>query len=367
MSRVGVMQLDSVNVVTRAHNLLVWARLGPHDHGLLQRWAYGTRPPEVFEYSVHEASLVPVGLQPLLRWRMAEARDGRVWKGLAHLARDRAGFVRDVLAKVELRGPVSAGELRDGERQAEPWWGWDDSKKALEWLFRCGELAAVRRASFERVYDLPERVLPAEVLAVPTPDPTDARRALLAQAARHQGVATLADLADYHRIRVTDARPRVAELVEEGVLIASSVEGWKDVAYVHADALVPRRAATTTLLSPFDPLVWHRPRAERLFGFRYRIEIYTPAQARTHGYYVLPFLHRDRLQARVDVKSDRAAARLVVRAAWLEQGEDSEDVAGALAGELRAMAGWLGLDAVEVVDRGGLAPALARAVASTGR
>ena len=365
LSRVGVVQLDSVNVVARAHHLLVWARLGAHNDGLIHRWAYGSRPPEVFEYPVHEASLVPVTMQPLMRWRMAEARGGRTWKGLANLARDRASFVRDVLAKVEARGPVSAGELRDGERRAGSWWGWDDSKKALEWLFRCGELAAVRRASFERVYDIPERVLPTEVLTMPSPDPDDARRALLAQAAQHLGVATLSDLADYHRIRVPDARPRVAELVEEGVLSTVKVQGWTEVAYLHAGAVVPRRLAASTLLSPFDPLVWYRPRAERLFGFRYRIEIYTPAHQRTHGYYVLPFLHRDGLRARVDVKADRAAARLVVRAAWLEQGEDEDDVAPALVRQLDAMACWLGLEAVAVEDRGDLAPALAAAVSAS--
>jgi uncharacterized protein len=363
VTAVGVVQLDSVNVLTRAHHLLVWARLGDHDVAQFDRWAYHTRPAEVFESSAHESALVPVELHPLLRWKSERAAAGQIWRGLARLGRERADYVENMLAMVAALGPVTARELRGEGGRAGPWWGWDDTKRALELLVRTGRLAALRRASFERVYDLPERVLPAAVLNAPTPEAADAQRSLLARAGRHLGVATVADLADYYRIRPAEARPLVADLVEEGTLQPVSVEGWRDQAYVHADAVVRRRGAQSTLLSPFDPLVWFRPRAERLFGFRYRIEIYTPVHKRMHGYYVLPFLHRDRLRARVDLKSDRRDGSLLVQSAWLEEGEDGSDVAEALTVELVALARWLGLERVKVRRDGNLAAALALSVA----
>lgn len=364
---VGVVQLDSVNVCERAHHMLVWARLGAHDRELLDRYAYRQRPAEVFEAWAHESSLVPVDHHPLLRWRMKEAEDGRVWRSLDRLAADRPGFVEEVLAEVAERGPLAGRELSEPGTSRGPWWGWNDTKMALEWLFRVGRLVALRRGNFERVYELPDRVIDGAVLEAPTPTDDDARRELLLRAARHLGVATVTDLADYHRIRNPVARPLVAELVEEGALIAVDVQGWTAPAYLHPEAVAPRRASVTTLVSPFDPLVWTRDRAERLFGFRYTIEIYVPATKRRWGYYVLPFLHDGRLQARVDLKADRRDSALLVQAAWIEPGEEPGPVADALGAELRALAGWLGLDDVIVAGRGDLAGDLQRVPAVSGR
>jgi hypothetical protein len=260
---------------------------------------------------------------------------------------------------------VVAGELSQRTAPKKAWWDWDHAKLALEWLFYTGRITARRRLNdFARLYDLPERMLPAWALAAPTPEEADARKALLLIAARSQGVATLRDLTQYHRQSPTRCRALVAELVEAGELHRAVVEGWKEAAYVHPAAALPRRVQARALLSPFDSLVWERPRVQQLFGFHYRIEIYVPAAQRRWGYYVLPFLHEGRFRARVDLKADRAAGRLLVQAAWLEPGETAPVVAEALGAELEAFAAWLGLGAVEVAGRGDLAPALARVVAA---
>jgi hypothetical protein len=362
--RLQVVQIDSVNVLVRSQELPLWARLGPHDRRALPR---AVEKRELFEYWAHEASIVPVALQPLLRWRMDEARAGQnVWSGLATFARKRADYITGILDEFRSRGALPASGLTDAAtntKKAHWGWNWGDHKRAVEFLFWCGALTAVRRTSqFERIYDLPERVLPAAVLAAPTPSPRDAQRELLARAGRALGIATAADLADYFRIRKPIARPLVAELAEEGVLRQVAVEGWRDPAFVHVDAATPRRADAATLLSPFDSLVWERARTERLFGFRYRIEIYTPAPDRVFGYYVLPFLLGDALVARVCLKSDREGGALRVNAAHLEAGAAAAPVAAALAGELRAMAAWLGLERVDVARRGNLGHALRQAV-----
>ena len=257
--------------------------------------------------------------------------------------------------EIEDRGPLSAANLTDGGKSAGKWWGWSDGKRALEWLFFAGEVTtASRRNNFERVYDLTERVIPADVLALPTPDDAEAQRALLLIAARALGVATEYDLRDYFRLRPDDTKARLAELTEAGALLPVTVEGWSHGAYLDPQAHFARRIEARALLVPFDPLVWERDRAERLFGFRYRIEIYTPVEKRQFGYYVLPFLLGDRLVARVDLKADRAAGRLLVHAAHLEAGARSADVAGPLRAELRLMADWLGLDSVAVTPAGSL-------------
>ena len=364
VDRLGLVQLDSVNVLARAHYIPLFARLGPYDRTLLDRIAYRDR--RLFEYWAHEASLIPVEQQPLFRFKMAAAARGELWRGVARFAREKGAFVASVLDEVADRGPLSAGELSAPGRKRGPWWGWADGKRALEYLFWTGQVAVAGRRNFERVYDLPERVLPPAVVAAPTPPEDDARRALLLLAARALGVATAGDLADYHRQRVGVVRPLVHDLVAAGELEEVTVDGWREPAYVHPAAARPRRMAARALVSPFDSLVWERARVERLFGFRYRIEIYVPAEKRVHGYYVLPFVLGDRLVARVDLKADRAAGRLLVRGAFAEDDVDVPAVAAALADELGLVASWLELDTVTVDDRGDLARPLRRA-AGTGR
>jgi uncharacterized protein len=364
VARTGLLQIDSVNVFERAHYLPAFSRLGPYAKDLVDDAAY--RRHELFEYWGHEASLLPVETHPLLRWRMAQAAAGEAgWGRTRRVAVERPDLVAHVLARVAAEGPVGAGALHDGERRGGPWWGWNETKVALEHLFWSGRLTtATRTRQFERLYDLPERVLPAAVLEAPTPPVTQAQRALVERASRAHGVATERDLRDYYRLGVGEARAAVHALAAEGVLAPVDVEGWGRPAWLHRDAVVPRRVRASALLSPFDPLVWERARTQRLFGFAYRIEIYVPAPQRVHGYYVLPFLHDEALRARVDLKADRAAGVLRVAAAWLEPGEDAGEVAAALAGELRQAAAWQGLEHVEVAGRGDLTVQLQAALAT---
>ncbi|HWC35906.1 MAG TPA: crosslink repair DNA glycosylase YcaQ family protein [Mycobacteriales bacterium] len=359
----ALFQIDSVNVLARAHYLPAYSRLGPYDRDVLDRMAFGHR--DLFEYWGHEAALLPVDLHPLLRWRMKRAEAGvGTWRGVARIAADRPGYVEQVYAEVAERGPVSAGQVADDTaRSTENWgWNWSPAKTALEYLFWSGRITTASRRNFERLYDLPERVLPRRVLDAPTPDDATAHRELLLIAARCHGIGTVADLADYFRLKNPEARPRIAELVEDGRLVEVAVEGWRHPAYLLPDTTIPRKVGGSALLVPFDPLVWERERTERVFGFRYRVEIYTPQHKRTHGYYVLPFLLGDRLVARVDLKSDRATGRLMVQAAWAEA-DAADDTAEALAAELRLLAGWLGLDEVAVADRGDLSGRLGRQLA----
>ncbi|HWT22187.1 MAG TPA: winged helix-turn-helix domain-containing protein [Solirubrobacteraceae bacterium] len=360
LDRVALFQIDSVNVLQRAHYLPLFSRAGPYDTALLDRAAHAA-PRRLFEYWGHEASLLPVALQPLLRWRMQRAAD-EAWGGMRRIHRDRPELVAEVLEEVRARGPVAASDVLEHERpeRTGPWWDWSDVKRAFEWLFWSGQITSARRRGFERLYDLPERVLPRAVIATPTPPAEDAQRELVRIAARSLGVAAERDLRDYFRLPAGAAKARVAELVEAGELVPVEVEGWRTAAYVHPDARVPRRVGACALVGPFDSLVWERARTERLFGFRYRIEIYVPAPRRVHGYYVLPFLLGDRLVARVDLKADRQAGVLRVQAAHAEPDAPAE-TAEALLGELDAMARWLGLEAVAVMPRGDFAPALARA------
>jgi uncharacterized protein len=357
LHRVGVIQIDSVNVLVRSQELPLFARLGPHPRSLI---ADATHAGELFEYWVHEASHAPTAHHHLHRWRMAEEHR---WKGLRRLEERRPGFLGEVERFVRDHGPVVASDLRQRTGPKGTWWDWDDGKVALECLFHAGVISARRRRSdFARVYDLTERLVPAAVLARPAPPEPDARRELLELAARSMGVATLADLTDYHRQKITPCRPLVRELVEAGRLVPVDVEGWTQPAFMHVDATLPRRASGRALLSPFDSLVWNRDRTERLFGFHYRIEIYVPEPLRRFGYYVLPFLLADELVARVDLKADRARRVLVVRGAWAEPAIDVRHVAPALADELEAMASWLDLEMVEVVGNGDFSSPLAAAL-----
>jgi len=361
---ISLIQIDSVNVVCRSQELPLWARLGAHGRDALPALC---KRGAIFEYWAHEASLLPVELQPLLRWRMADAASG-AWRSVRQIAERDPGYVAAVRDQVHARGAITARELehrgppRKRRSAAQGWWSWDDRKRALAYLFWSGEITAVRSTTtFERIYAPLDRVLPGHVLAAPTPTPDDARRELVLLAARALGVATVRDLADYFRITIPITRPLVADLVDAGRLIPVTVEGWREPGYLHAGAPPPREVAARTLLSPFDSLVWERARTERIFEFAYRISIYTPAAQRTHGYYVLPFLLGDALVARVDLKADRAAGTLLVQSAFAEPGAPAT-TAAALAGELTAFARWLGLDRVTAVARGDLARPLARAL-----
>lgn len=362
IGKLGVVQIDSVNVVTRTHYLPGFSRLGDYPREALEAEAWGSRR-GLFEYWGHEASLLPMELQPLLRWRMARAEAGEMWTGLSRFGRERRDYIDGVLKEIERRGPVTGADFNDAPRGAPGWWEWSDGKRALEWLFWAGLITTKTRRGFERVYDLTERALPARIVEAPTPDEADAQRELVRIAARALGVATAADLRDYFRLPLADAKARVAELVEAGELTPASVKGWRQPAYLAAGAKTPRKVAAAALLSPFDNLIWTRDRTERLFGTRVRLEIYTPAHKRTHGYYVLPFLEDEAITARVDLKSDRQAGVLRVQAAWREP-DATAATPERLAGKLRRMAGWLGLDGIEIAGKGDLAEALHSATSS---
>jgi uncharacterized protein len=362
VEQLGVIQIDSVNVVSRTHYLPAFSRLGAYPRPLLEELAWAKQRP-LFEYWAHEASLLPLSAQPLLRWRMADAHDGvGTWKGIARFLHERRDFVERVLEEIGQRGPMSASELEMGHKGNGGWWGWSESKRALECLFWTGELTtATRRGTFERVYGLPEKVLPRAIIETPTPSREDAQRALLKIAARALGIATERDLRDYFRMGVAETKARLADLVEAGDLLPVAVKGWREPAFVDPAARRPRRVEAHALLSPFDNLIWCRERAERMFGVRVRLEIYTPAEKRTHGYYVLPFLEGDALTARIDLKADRKAGTLIVQASHAEPwAGDATPVR--LAEELKLMAGWLGLVSVRVARRGDLASALEAAV-----
>jgi uncharacterized protein len=367
IDRVGLIQIDSVNVLQRAHYLPTFSRLGEYDIGLLDKLSHYA-PRRLFEYWGHEASLIPVELHPHLRWRMRRAHDD-AWGGMRRIAVERPELVAAVLEDLRDRGPLTASQLAQHDEPRAPkgpWWDWSNVKRALEFLFWSGEITSARRRRFERLYDVPERVIPTDVLALPTPDDDVAQRELLRVAARSMGIATEPDLRDYFRLPSAESKLRVAELVEAGELLPVAVEGWSAPAYLAPGARVPRRVDARALVGPFDSLIWERPRVERLFGFRYRIEIYVPKEQRVHGYYVLPLLLGDELVARVDLKSDRAGGALLVQAAHAEPGVGAgeAEIAEALAVELRAMAAWLGLDDVVDVGAGDLSPALRAALAA---
>jgi uncharacterized protein len=374
LGHVGLLQLDSVNVLSRSHYLPLFSRLGPYPHDLIDRMAAHSgsgvhehrRPSparrELFEYWGHEASLLPVEYHRLLRWRMARA-DQEAWGSIRRLSAEKPELIAEVLELVRARGPIKAGETGHSRAKGPAeMWSWHDGKIALEYLFYEGRVAAAGRANFERLYDLPERILPAAALAAPTPSEADAQRELVRISGRCLGVATEPDLGDYFRLPRTASKARVGELVESGELLAVAVEGWDAPAYLSPAARRPRRIHARALLSPFDSLVWCRPRTERLFSFRYRLEIYTPAAKRVHGYYVLPFLLGDRLVARVDLKADRKASTLRVQGAFCEPGHDKEEVASEMAVELELMRDWLSLEHVSVRAHGDLGRELKAAV-----
>ena len=368
LSALGALQLDAVNVLIRSHYLPLYSRLGPYRTDLLDRVVYRDR--RAFEYLGHAASILPVELHPLLRWRMERRAANPQWQALRErLERERPGYLDRLEREIAERGPLTAGELSDpARRERTPtkyaestllWYRWSDGKSALEYLFESGRLAAADRRGFERRYDLAGNVIPADVLAAPAPTEQDAQRELVLRAAAAMGVATVRDLADYFRLPMAPTRARVRELIAVGALRPASVDGWAEPAYLHPDA-VDRPLQACALLCPFDSLIWERGRCRRLFGFQHSFELYVKPEARRYGYYVLPFLLDDRLVARVDVKADQATGRLLVPGAFVEPGAAAGQVAEELAGQLRDLATWLGLETVEVGPRGDLAAELGR-------
>ncbi|MCU1392614.1 MAG: hypothetical protein JWM34_1042 [Ilumatobacteraceae bacterium] len=362
MDQIGLIQIDSVNVLVRSQELPLFARLGPHPRTLIDQAAAAG---ELFEYWVHEASHVPTEHYHLYRWKMA--REHR-WKEVQRLQERRPEYLDEVLARVERSGPVVSGEFNARVGPKGTWWDWDDAKIALEHLFWSGKLTGRRRPNdFARLYELTERWIPRSALDHEVPTEHEARRELLVLAARHHGVATAGDLADYHRQNKPVTKPLIAELVEEGRLLPVRVEGWAQQAYLHPEARRPRRVSARALLSPFDSLVFNRERTERLFAFHYRIEIYVPAPKRIYGYYVLPFLLGDELVGRFDLKSDRQSSTLLVQGSYAEPGVPAEVIVPELVEELRSMATWLGLEHIVVKPRGDLAADLIDAVAAEAR
>jgi uncharacterized protein YcaQ len=370
IQRLGLLQIDSVNVLVRAHYFPPFSRIGPYPTAWLDDLAYRKR--RLFEYWGHAASLIPVDLFSSFRWRMERAKQGiGVYRGWVNFAKNNAGLIQEVLEQIRQHGPAGAGDVEKAIKQEQlakkaGWWEWSDSKTALEWLFWSGQVTTSTRRNFERVYDLTERVYP-HLYNGDVPDLAIAQRELVATAARALGVATENDLSDYFRLKINETRPRIRELVEAGELLEVKVESWRQPAYLSSSARIPRSLEAGTFLSPFDPLLWERKRTERLFGFRYRIEIYTPAPQRQHGYYVLPFLFGQNFVARLDLKADRTNNVLRVVGAFAEPQTEPKNFVHAVAAELQSMAAWLGLEKIAISKYGDLAPMLRSALASNAR
>ena len=366
IGRIQVLQLDSVSVAVRAHYAPMFSRLGPYDRDLLDAaaWSHSARSPRLLvEYWAHEAALIAIEDWPLLRWRMREYTGGR-WG--VEIVENNPRLLDHVVAAVAELGPSTAGQieahLESGTKRGKgTWWNRSETKWVAEALFASGVLTTAHRTGFARHYDLVERVLPAEVVNREVDD-AEAVRELTLRAASALGVATEADIRDYFRLRPDQSKPAVADLVAAGELEPTDVDGWRAPAYLRVGQPIPRADRGTALLCPFDPLIFFRPRIERLFGFHYRIEIYTPAAKRQYGYYVWPLLLDGELVARVDLKADRSAGVLQVTGAFAEPGQDAHRVAVALAGELQAMAAWLGLGGVTAGERGDLAGVLRQAL-----
>jgi uncharacterized protein YcaQ len=350
IARLGVVQIDSVNVLVRSQELPLFARLGNHDRNAIPK---ATEAQKLFEYWGHEAAHLPVELHPLFRWKMDAARTGKVthW-GLTSFYEENKAFVKRTLKHVVTNGPATSRELSTRTEKKGTWWDWDEAKVALEYLFLTGQLMSRGRGTdFARIYDTPERVLPQRIIDAPTPSEHDARKQLLVRSAIAQGVATASDLADYYRQKLATVKPLITELVEEGELREVAVDGWTEKAFVHHNAKLPKQLHATALLSPFDSLVWCRPRNERLFNYHYRIEIYTPKEKRKFGYYVLPFMMNGEMVGRVDLKADRANSALLAYSVHTERGVKRSSINDALNTELHAMATWLQLDQVQLGRR----------------
>jgi uncharacterized protein len=354
IKRLGLLQIDSVNVLVRSHYLPLFSRMGTYDPAELDALAYGPGRRGLFEYWGHEASLIPLEWFPLLRWRMSRAAEGNAgWGGIIRFGRENPALIARALDEVRARGPISASELSESGKSQGSWWGWSQGKRTMEYLFWTGAVTtAARRTGFERVYDLTERVIPKRFLNAPVPDAPEAQRRLIQISAQAMGIATQRDLRDYFRLPLEDTKARIAELCAAGALLPATVEGWRQTAYLAKGIKPQAELQGAALLSPFDNLIWERDRAERLFGTRIKLEIYTPQHKRTHGYYVLPLLLNGKIAARADLKSDRRSGQLLVHAAHLEPGAEAGPTAAALAGELFRLSHWLKLGRVKASGRG---------------
>jgi uncharacterized protein YcaQ len=351
----GLLQLDSVNVCVRSHYMPLFSRLGSYRQELIDEYAYERS--ELFEYWGHEASLLTPDMWPLLQWRMEEARP---WRQVKQFLAGNPKYLEKIFDQVVECGPISVSDLEEQGDREGPWWGYSNGKIALEWLFQIGRISCGHRDKFKRYYDIPERVLPPEIMAADSIPKAKAQKELLRRSSRHHGIGTATDLADYYRIKMPDARPLLQELVADGEIEEVEVGGWKQFAYLDPAAKTPRKIEGAALLTPFDPVVWFRDRGERLFNFHYRIEIYVPEPRRVYGYYVMPFMLDGELVGRVDLKADRKVGRLLVKGSFAEEDVDKQRVCAALAAELTSMAKWQGLSEVEVSNNGNLAASVAK-------
>ena len=354
-----LLQIDSVNVLVRSHYLPLFSRLGNYDRGVLDKRTLESTNRHVFECWSHEASLVPMELHPLMRWRMDRARAGNgTYRSMNQFAKDQKAFLRKTLDHIRKNGPTGASAIPNSGKGEGGWWGWSKGKMTMETLFDQGLVTTAKRDKFERIYDVPERVIPSEILNAATPPEADTFRQLINLSARALGIATEFELRDYFRLPVAETKTAIAECVENGDLVPVTVDGWTKPTYIHKNTKLPRKAGGTALLSPFDPLCWERDRTERLFNFHYRIEIYTPQTKRKFGYYVLPFLNGEDISGRICLKADREMGTLRANAIHHEEMVDPEETAEAMARELMKMADWLGLPKVEVKKSGNLSTAL---------
>ncbi len=361
IKRLHLLQIDSVNVLTRSHYLPLFSRLGNYDRAALDKRTLAHQNRAAFECWAHEASLVRMELHPLMRWRMNRALKGDgIYRSMRDFAHTEKAYLKNLLAFVKSHGATAQSDLPDKSKGEGGWWGWSKGKLALETLFAQGLLTTAKRQSFERFYDLPERVIPPEVLALPTPSERDSLRQLIDLSGQALGVGSAFDLRDYFRLPVSEAKQALDDAVEAGILKPVHVEGWKPQAYMHRTAKIPRAINATALVSPFDPICWDRERTERLFNFHYRIELYTPQPKRKFGYYVLPFLMGEQFAGRVCLKADRETGTLRANAIHSEVHVDKAEAAAVLAIELKRMANWQALPNAEIKKDGNLASELAK-------
>lgn len=349
LGHIGLLQIDSVSALIRSHYLPLYSRLGAYSRAELDSRTLAGPRRAYFEYWGHEASFLPMDWYPLFRWRMEAAKQGRdIYGGLYRFARENPAAIRDVLDRLRSDGPMAARAIAPEEKKSGPWWGWTGSKRAMEYLFWTGEVTAIRQGAFERIYGLPEQMLPAATLSAPVPEPEEARRILMRQSVKALGIATEPDLRDYFRLGPAESRQALASLAKDGEVEEVEVEGWKHTAWRRTEREAGEYGALspTALLSPFDSLVFNRDRTERLFGFRYRLEFYVPPEKRQFGYYVMPFLYRGRMVGRVDVRARRADSRLLVPAIHWE-GTPGPAVHKALTTELERLAAWLDLTDID--------------------